>query len=84
MAPAIAAAAAPSLEGAFKIHVSGCAKGCAHPAPAALTIIGTEAGCALVGNGAARDTPFMTVATSELTGKIPGLIRDLQAEARHA
>jgi precorrin-3B synthase len=83
MAPAIATAAKPYLEGAFKIHVSGCAKGCAHPAAAALTIVGTEAGCALVGNGSARDTPFMTVAASELTGKIAGLIRDLQAEASH-
>jgi precorrin-3B synthase len=83
MAPAIAAAAEPYLEGAFKIHVSGCAKGCAHPAAAALTIVGTEAGCALVGNGSARDTPFMTVAASELTGKIAGLIRDRQVEASH-
>jgi precorrin-3B synthase len=83
MAPAIAAAAKPYLEGTFKIHVSGCAKGCAHPAAAALTIVGTEAGCALVGNGSARDTPFMTVAASELTGKIAGLIRDRQAEASH-
>jgi precorrin-3B synthase len=84
MAPAIAAAATPHLEGAFKIHVSGCAKGCAHPAPAALTIVGTEAGCAVVGNGSARDTPFMTIATNELTGKIAELIRDLQAGASHA
>jgi precorrin-3B synthase len=83
MAPAIAAAAKPYLEGTFKIHVSGCAKGCAHPAAAALTIVGTEAGCALVGNGSARDTPFMTVTASELTGKIAGLIRDRQAEASH-
>jgi precorrin-3B synthase len=83
MAPAIAAAAKPYLEGPFKIHVSGCAKGCAHPAAAALTIVGTEAGCALVGNGSARDTPFMTVAASELTGKIAKLIRDLQAEVSH-
>jgi precorrin-3B synthase len=83
MGPAITAAAAPYLEGAFKIHVSGCAKGCAHPAPAALTIVGTEAGCALVANGSARDTPFMTVAVNELTGKIPGLIRDLKSGAGH-
>jgi precorrin-3B synthase len=84
MAPAIAAAATPHLEGTFKIHVSGCAKGCAHPAPAALTIVGTEAGCALVGNGSARDTPFMIVATDELTEKIAGLVHDLKAGASHA
>jgi precorrin-3B synthase len=83
MGPAIAAAAAPYLKGAFEIHVSGCAKGCAHPAPAALTIVGTEAGCALVANGSARDTPLMSVAVTELTGKISGLIRDLKSGAGH-
>jgi precorrin-3B synthase len=83
MAPAIATAAAPYLKGAFRIHISGCAKGCAHPAPAALTIVGTGAGCALVANGSARDTPLMSVAVTELTGKISGLIRDLKSGAGH-
>ena len=34
--------------GRLTLHVSGCAKGCAHPAPAALTIVGTERGCGIV------------------------------------
>lgn len=83
LAPAIAAAGAQHLEGAFKIHVSGCAKGCAHPAQAALTIVGTETGCALVGNGSARDNPFMIVPANKLVGKIAGLIRKQQAGAGH-
>jgi precorrin-3B synthase len=83
MGPAIADAAAPYLKSGFRIHVSGCAKGCAHPAPAALTIVGTEAGCALVANGVARDTPFMTFAGNDLPGKIAGLIRDLKSGAGH-
>jgi len=83
MGPNIAAAAAPYLKSGFKIHVSGCAKGCAHPRSAALTIVGTEAGCALVANGSARDTSLMSVAVNELTAKIPGLIRDLKSEAGH-
>jgi precorrin-3B synthase len=83
MGPAIADAAAAYLDGEFEIHISGCAKGCAHPAPTALTIVGTEAGCALVANGVARDTPFMTVAGNELPGKIAGLIRDLKCGASH-
>ena len=33
IAPHIAETAAPHLDGSFKIHISGCAKGCAHPAP---------------------------------------------------
>lgn len=39
------------------VHVSGCAKGCAHPAPALLTIVGTARGCGIVHNGTARATP---------------------------
>jgi precorrin-3B synthase len=43
------------------IHISGCAKGCAHPAPAALTVVGTERGCGIVHNGSARATPIRHV-----------------------
>jgi precorrin-3B synthase len=83
LAPHIAAAAAPHLDGAFKIHVSGCAKGCAHPAPAALTIVGTASGCALIANGATRDAPFKVVTTSELPDAAAGIARDLKREGGH-
>jgi precorrin-3B synthase len=46
----------PSGDG-IAVHVSGCAKGCAHPAPAPLTIVGTEKGCGIVHNGSARMAP---------------------------
>lgn len=36
------------------IHISGCAKGCAHPMPAALTVVGTAAGRIVIHNGNAR------------------------------
>ncbi len=80
IAPQIAAAAAPHLDGSFKIHVSGCAKGCAHPAPAALTIVGTSAGCALISNGSTRDAPFKIVATNELPAAIAEIARGLKHE----
>ncbi len=83
LGPQIAAVTAPYLDGTFTIHVSGCAKGCAHPPPAALTIVGTEAGCALVANGAARDTPFMTVQTNELIGKVTDAARQIKSGAPH-
>jgi precorrin-3B synthase len=83
LAPQIAAAAAPHLEGSFKIHISGCAKGCAHPAPAALTIVGTASGCALIANGATRDTPFKIIATRELTDAVAGIARDFKHEGGH-
>ncbi|AUH66585.1 precorrin-3B synthase [Paracoccus zhejiangensis] len=37
------------------LHVSGCAKGCAHPGVADLTLIATAAGFDLVRNGRAQD-----------------------------
>lgn len=41
------------LDGSFSVHVSGCAKGCAHPAAAPLTFVGAPTGYGLVVNGAA-------------------------------
>jgi precorrin-3B synthase len=61
------------------VHISGCAKGCAHVAPAALTIVGTAEGCALVANGSARDAPFAIVPTCEL----PAAIAKYRHETRH-
>jgi precorrin-3B synthase len=83
LAPQIAAAAAPHLDGSFKIHISGCAKGCAHPAPATLTVVGTPAGCALISNGSTRDAPFKIVATSELPDAIASIARDLKQKGGH-
>jgi precorrin-3B synthase len=48
------------------MHVSGCAKGCAHPASAALTVIGAERGCGLIAEGTARVAPNRYVDPSEL------------------
>jgi precorrin-3B synthase len=84
LAPQIAAAVAPHLDGSFKIHISGCAKGCAHPAPAALTIVGTFAGCVLISNGSTRDAPFATVATNELPAAATEIARGIKREAGHA
>lgn len=39
------------------LHVSGCAKGCAHPSAADLTLTATAQGYDLIRNGAAQDTP---------------------------
>src|SRR5580704_13966118 len=83
IAPQIAAAAAPHLDGSFKIHISGCAKGCAHPAPAALTIVGTTSGCAFIANGSTRDVPFKTVATNELPDAVVEIARGRKREENH-
>ncbi|WP_442920958.1 precorrin-3B synthase [Mesorhizobium sp. Cs1299R1N3] len=55
IAEAIAAENADILD--FTLHVSGCAKGCAHPGPAALTIVGGENGAGLVVNATAKALP---------------------------
>lgn len=47
---------APPRPGHF-IHVSGCAKGCAHPYPAAATLVGREGRYDLVRHGRAADAP---------------------------
>ena len=43
-----------------RLHVSGCAKGCARPRAAALTLTGRDGRFDLVKNGAAWDAPVMT------------------------
>ncbi len=79
LAPSIAADAALHLDGAATIHISGCTKGCAHPGPAALTIVGTANGCALIANGTTRDTPFAAVGAIRLSEAIASAMR----EGRH-
>lgn len=53
----LAAALAPRLAPDARLHVSGCAKGCAHSGPATITLVATGAGYDLVSNGSTRDAP---------------------------
>jgi precorrin-3B synthase len=73
LAPAIAQAADLLLDGSMTLHVSGCAKGCAHPGAAALTIVGPDR---LIVEGRASDVPQGGISPSNL---IAGMGR-LQAE----
>ncbi|HUD88819.1 MAG TPA: precorrin-3B synthase, partial [Xanthobacteraceae bacterium] len=82
IAPRIADAAAPHGDG-FKIHMSGCTKGCAHPASASLTVVGTSDGCALIANGSARDTPFAVIPANELPAAIARYLRERKHENSH-
>jgi len=52
------------------VHISGCAKGCAHPGPAPLTIVGTSQGCGIVRDGTARDTPETCVTADDLAATV--------------
>lgn len=53
----LARALAPKVPPEGFLHVSGCAKGCAHPRPAPLTLVAGEAGFAPVRNGTAAGRP---------------------------
>jgi precorrin-3B synthase len=63
----------------IELHVSGCAKGCAHPRRAPLTVVGTEKGCGIVRDGTARARPSKYVGASELIITLTG-----KREAVHA
>ncbi|MEO9338030.1 precorrin-3B synthase [Mesorhizobium sp. SB112] len=45
------------LDPSVTLHISGCAKGCAHPASSALTIVGGENGAGFVVCGTAKGLP---------------------------
>jgi precorrin-3B synthase len=62
---ALAAELAPQTNGR-SLHVSGCAKGCAHPGAADLTIVGLDGGAGLVVEGGPRDAPSFIVPETEL------------------
>lgn len=83
LAPRVAEIAAPYIDGSFTIHISGCTKGCAHPALAALTVVGTPEGCALIANGSARDTPHDVMPTSELPAVLARNVREAKRGGGH-
>ncbi|MCA1455826.1 precorrin-3B synthase [Bradyrhizobium sp. BRP22] len=56
---ALAAALAPHITAGERLHVSGCAKGCAHSPPAALTLVATTEGFDLVRGGSTHDAPTL-------------------------
>ena len=69
LAPEIASAA-DSLKTGI-IHISGCAKGCAHHGPATITVIGRDGGCDLLLNG----TPSGTVSIEALPSRVAELVK---------
>jgi precorrin-3B synthase len=55
---ALARALAPQVT--EHLHISGCAKGCAHPGPAPLTLVATATGYDLIRNATAAGAPDRT------------------------
>jgi precorrin-3B synthase len=76
IAPRLAEAAAAHLCAGLTIHVSGCAKGCAHSGAASLTLVGTPQDCALIANGSGRDAAFMTAPLDQLPAIVAAQLRE--------
>ena len=67
---------APHLPAGQSLHLSGCAKGCAHPGPADLTLTATGQGYDLILGGTASDTPSLAGLTPQ---GIPDHLKALHA-----
>jgi precorrin-3B synthase len=65
------------------VHISGCAKGCAHSAPAALTVVGSERGCGIIRHGSARDAPQRYVDCADMISEVVRIAGESR-EALHA
>ncbi len=81
LAPVLAPTLKPERGGAV-VHVSGCLKGCAHPAPAALTLVGAPQGCGVIHGGSSRDPPHHFIDPARLSDEISRLLTQ-SIEAAH-
>jgi precorrin-3B synthase len=82
IAPVVAKAATGLLDGSFVLHLSGCAKGCAHPGESALTLVGRRGGCNVVINGTAGDAPVGSIAAEALPSRLAVLANEISQARR--
>jgi precorrin-3B synthase len=78
LAPVLASLAAPERSG-VAVHISGCPKGCAHPGPAALTVVGTPQGCGIIHGGTAGEAPHEFMDPGRLGDEIMRIARSVEA-----
>jgi precorrin-3B synthase len=79
LAGEIAAGHGDIFDGSLELHVSGCAKGCAHPGSAALTLVGYDGGTGLVVAGTPRGEPVARTAADDTLaafGRVARLLRE--------
>ena len=82
-AAALAEAATGLLAQGLTLHVSGCVKACAHPAAAALTLVGRDGRYDVMIGGTTRDKPIATLDLSALLTRLqPG--QDIHARLKAA
>jgi precorrin-3B synthase len=73
---ALARALAAHLPDGVVLHVSGCAKGCAHAGPAALTLTGNANGFDLIRNGRAGDAAQRCGLSAEFLAAHPDILSE--------
>jgi precorrin-3B synthase len=73
---ALARSLAPHLPDGTVLHVSGCAKGCAHPGATNLTLTAQAAGFDLIRDGHARDLPLRWGMTADYLSAHPAILRE--------
>ncbi|SIQ85634.1 precorrin-3B synthase [Bosea sp. TND4EK4] len=79
----LAGTLAALLREGLDLHVSGCAKGCAHPAAADLTLTGRDGRYEVVMEGRAGDAPLATLDLPALLARLqPGQDWHARLEAR--
>lgn len=82
VADTLRATAPTLLDGTASVHISGCPKGCAHPARASLTLVGTPEGTGLVLSGKAGDAPVAVAASGDLSAALARLDAFVRRERR--
>lgn len=70
------------LDGSFMLHLSACPKGCAHPAPALLSVSGASLGYGLVVNGSASVSPAAYIAANDVASAVKRLDRLVRTERK--
>lgn len=73
---ALARSLAPHLPNGTILHISGCAKGCAHPGATTLTLTAQAGGFDLIRDGHARDLPLRWGLTTEYLAAHPAILRE--------
>lgn len=71
---ALASALARHIPPDARLHVSGCAKGCAHSGAADVTLVASSEGFDLIRRGTTRDAPVMRGLTSSYLVANPSLL----------
>ncbi|KAB0265360.1 precorrin-3B synthase [Microvirga brassicacearum] len=64
---------AAALPAGISVHISGCPKGCAHPGPADLTLVGDGGAYQVVLGGTARDKPLTRAGIDAVAERLAGI-----------